>query len=99
MPKKSRRLRPALPPLEPRLRRRYHQLVQEQLHVSQSVAAGLNALPGAASSFASTQAAWRFYNNPDVTLPASPNPCWHARARPSPRPAASMAWSCMTGPI
>jgi hypothetical protein len=80
MPKKSRRLRPALPPLEPRLRRRYHQLVQEQLHVSQSVAAGLNALPGAASSFASTQAAWRFYNNPDVTLPALTQPLL-ARAR------------------
>jgi len=80
MPEKSRRLRPALPPLEPRLQQRYRQLVQEQLHVSQSVAAGLNALPGAASSFASTQAAWRFYNNPAVTLPALAQPLLtHAR--------------------
>lgn len=65
---------PVSPPLEPRLQRRYHQLVQEQLHLSQSVAAGLNALPGTASSFASTQAAWRFYKNPTVTLPALAQP-------------------------
>ncbi|MGH9555576.1 MAG: hypothetical protein ACRD2Y_07110 [Terriglobales bacterium] len=72
---------PALPPLEPRLQQRYHQLVQEQLHLSQSVAAGLNALPGAAQAFASTQAAWRFYKNPDVTLPALVQPLLiHARA-------------------
>ena len=80
MPEKSRRLRPALPPLEPRLQQRYRQLVQEQLHVSQSVAAGLNALPGVARSFASTQAAWRFYQNPAVTLPALAQPLLtHAR--------------------
>ena len=72
---------PALPPLEPRLQQRYQHLVQEQLHLSQSVAAGLNALPGAARSFASTQAAWRFYRNPDVTLPALVQPLLaHARA-------------------
>lgn len=72
---------PASPPLEPRLQRRYHQLVQEQLHLSQSVAAGLNALPGTASSFASTQAAWRFYKNPTVTLPTLAQPLLsHARA-------------------
>ena len=34
----------------------------------------MNALPGAASSFASTQAAWRFYKNPAVTLPALVQP-------------------------
>lgn len=63
---------PALgqPPLEPRLQKRYHHLVQEHLQVSQSVAAGLNALPGLATSFASTQAAWRFYGNETVSLPA-----------------------------
>jgi hypothetical protein len=71
---------PVLPPLEPRLQQRYHRLVQEQLHLSQSVAAGLNALPGATQSFASTQAAWRFYKNPDVTLPALVQPLLaHAR--------------------
>jgi hypothetical protein len=64
----------SLPPLEPRLQRRYQQLVQEHLQLSQSVAAGLNALPGAASSFASTQAAWRFYQNENVSLPALAKP-------------------------
>jgi len=59
-----------LPPLEPRLQRRYRQLVKEHTHVGQRVAAGLRALPGAAASFASTQAAWRFYRNEEVTLPA-----------------------------
>jgi hypothetical protein len=74
MPTSLGRQSPALPPLEPRLQQRYHQLVQEQLHLSQSVAAGLNALPGTAQSFASTQAAWRFYKNPNVTLPALAQP-------------------------
>src|SRR2546430_923648 len=65
---------PSLPPLEPRLQQRYQKLVQEHLQIGQSVAAGLNALPGAASSFASTQAAWRFYQNPSVTLPVLAQP-------------------------
>lgn len=56
------------PLLEPRLQRRYQQLVQEQLAATQSVAAGLRALPGAATAFASTQAAWRFYGNDQVSL-------------------------------
>ena len=71
----------ARPPLEPRLQKRYHQLVQEHLQVSQSVAAGLNALPGLATSFASTQAAWRFYGNENVSLPALAQPLIaHGRA-------------------
>jgi hypothetical protein len=57
---------PAL--LEPRLQRRYQKLVQEHLAVTESVAAGLRALPGAADAFASTQAAWRFYANDQVSL-------------------------------
>ena len=64
----------SLPPLEARLQRRYQQLVQEHLQLSQTVAAGLNALPGMASSFASTQAAWRFYQNESVSLPALAQP-------------------------
>lgn len=68
------RPRPALPPLEPRLQKRHQQLVQEHLQISQSVAAGLNALPGTATSFASTQAAWRFYRNENVSLPALAQP-------------------------
>jgi len=69
MPQPLRPAAPLAPPLEPRLQQRYQQLVQEHLHLSQSVAAGLNALPGSATSFASTQAAWRFYHNPNVSLP------------------------------
>lgn len=40
------------------------------MNVSQSQAAGLRSLPNKVSSFASTQAAWRFYDNERVTLPA-----------------------------
>jgi hypothetical protein len=69
-----------LPPLEPRLQQRYEQLVKESLQVSQAVAAGIKALPTAASAFAQTQAAWRFLNNPNVTLPALAEPLL-ARAR------------------
>ena len=58
-----------IPDLEPRLQRRYQQLVKEHLHTSQSVAAGLRALPGTHRAFASTQAAWRFYANERVSLP------------------------------
>lgn len=61
-------------PLEPRLQRRHQQLVQENLQIGQSLAAGLNALPGVAGAFASTQAAWRFYKNEAVTLPVLAQP-------------------------
>ena|SRR5215510_4260885 len=57
-----------IPNYEPRLQRRYQQLVKEHLHTSESVAAGLRALPGINQAFASTQAAWRFYANPRVSL-------------------------------
>jgi len=66
----------ALPVLEPRLQRRYQQLIKEHLQVAQSVAAGLNALPGSAQSFASTQAAWRFYSNQSVSLQTLAQPLW-----------------------
>ena len=60
--------------LEPRLQRRYQKLVQEHLKTSQRLAAGLSALPGMASGFASTQAAWRFYGHGRVSLPALVQP-------------------------
>lgn len=56
------------PALEPRLQRRYHHLVSEHLSPKDAVAPGLRALPGQGAAFASTQAAWRFYANADVTL-------------------------------
>lgn len=58
-----------LPELEPRLQRRYQKLVNEHLHPSERPAAGSRAVPSITEAFASTQAAWRFYSNPDVTLP------------------------------
>lgn len=54
--------------LEPRLQKRYEKLVTEHLSVTQTIAAGLRALPGHGAAFASTQAAWRFYANQRVTV-------------------------------
>ena len=59
-----------MPALEPRLQRRYDRLVQEHVAPLQAVAAGLRAVPGLARPFASAQAAWRFWANPRVSLPA-----------------------------
>ena len=63
-----------LPSDDKRLQRRYLQLVQEHLSPVQAIATGLRALPGTAQAFASTQAAWRFYANPRVTLPQLAQP-------------------------
>lgn len=69
-----------LPALEPRLQRRYQRLVQEHSGHAHSLAAGLRCLPGESAAFASTQAAWRFYGNPDVTMPKLAEPLLeHAR--------------------
>lgn len=63
-----------LPKLEPRLQKRHEKLVKENLSPNQVVAAGMKALPGGGTSFASTQAAWRFYANPQTTLPVLGEP-------------------------
>src|SRR5438270_12171082 len=68
----------SLPDLEKRLQRRYQQLVQEHVAPLQSVAAGLRALPGLAQSFASTQAAWRFWANPRTQLKTLAQPLLEA---------------------
>jgi hypothetical protein len=57
------------PGLDARLQSRFAQMVKEHLHAAPHLASGLSALPGLKHSFASTQAAWRFYANPRVTLP------------------------------
>lgn len=44
--------------------------MKEQAHPARLLSAGIAALPGAGSAWASTQAAWRFFNNQTVT-PAS----------------------------
>jgi hypothetical protein len=59
---------PELPGAEPRLQRRYHQLVVSHLRQADHVAAGLRCPPGVAGSLAATQAAWRFYANDGVSL-------------------------------
>lgn len=56
------------PKFELRLKRRYEKLVKEHLHTSENQAAGSRALPSVNEAVASTQAAWRFYGNPSVTL-------------------------------
>src|SRR4051812_20946467 len=69
-----------LPTLEPRLQRRYAQLVSEHLRAASPLAAGPAALPRLTQAFASTQAAWRFFANPSVTLAKLIGPL-HAAAR------------------
>ena len=43
--------------------------MKQQLQAAQALAAGIKALPSRTTSFAATQAAWRFLANPRVTLP------------------------------
>ena len=54
--------------VDPRLENRYQQLVTEHLNSTDTISAGLRAVPNKNTSFASTQAAWRFYKNDNVTL-------------------------------
>lgn len=54
--------------MERRLKKRYMELVKEHLNASNKLSSGLKALPGTRSAFASTQAAWRFYRNPETSL-------------------------------
>lgn len=63
-----------LPPTALRLQQRYQHLVQEHMGHGHRVAAGPRTLPGDASAFACTQAAWRFYRNPLLTLPKLAQP-------------------------
>jgi hypothetical protein len=65
---------PQLPGAEPRLQGRYHRLVIGHLSSAQRVAAGLRLPPDTTKPFAATQAAWRFYANPNVTLPELSGP-------------------------
>jgi hypothetical protein len=71
---------PVLTEAEPRLQRRYHLLIVSQLSSTHRLAAGVHAPPTLADSFATTQAAWRFYSNPRVKLPMLASPLiQHAR--------------------
>ena len=66
--------------LDERLQRRYFQVVNEHSHVVNHLASGISALPKLAKPFASTQGLWRFFSNPEVTLPALIEPI-HKLAR------------------
>jgi len=63
-----------LPALEPRLQRRYQQLVMQHLAPTDYLAAGWRALPETTGSLAAAQAAWRYYRNERVSLPALSEP-------------------------
>lgn len=63
-----------MPQVEKRLQSRYEDLVLGHLQPLQAVAAGIRALPDTADSFAATQAAWRFWRNQRVSLPALAQP-------------------------
>jgi hypothetical protein len=62
------------PDFEPRLQNRYGLLVNQHLAVKEELSAGLRALPETAKSFSAAQAAWRFYQNPRVSLPQLAEP-------------------------
>jgi hypothetical protein len=64
--------------VDARLKDRYQRLVAEHMNASEYLSAGLKALPDKSSSFASTQAAWRFYQNESVTLPKLQEPLTEA---------------------
>ena len=80
------------PTLEPRLQRRYRQLVLEHLQVSDPLATGIHALAisGLADGFAAVLGAHRFLHNDSVTLPRLIEPL-HQLARQW-RQQAAHAW-------
>lgn len=55
--------------MDRRLQNRYRTIVKQHVQAAQALAAGLHALPSAPSTFAATQAAWRFLHNDRVGLP------------------------------
>lgn len=59
----------ALPPLEPRLQKRYLIMVQSHLRSAPELAAGVASLLSTSKPFAATQATWRFLNNQRVGMP------------------------------
>lgn len=50
------------------MQRRYRELVMGHLQATQGLASGIHALPGTGTSFAATQAAYRFFNNHRISL-------------------------------
>jgi hypothetical protein len=75
---------PTLHNLDPRLCRRYSDLFLTHLSDAQKLAAGFHANPALGTSFAATQAAWRFFNNDTVTLPVLAGPLLECARREIP---------------
>jgi len=67
-------MKQSLPPVDKRLQARFEELVKEHAGQAQRVAAGPRSLPGEGSAFARTQAAWRFFKNKSLSLPALAQP-------------------------
>jgi hypothetical protein len=59
---------PELAGAEPRLKRRYHDLVVAHLSQAHRLAAGLHPPPSVVKPFSAVQAAWRFFSNERVVL-------------------------------
>ena len=68
------------------------------MNASEALSAGLKAIPNKISSFASTQAAWRFYKNEAVTLSKLQEPLTAApHAGIKQHSAANMPYASMIG--
>ncbi len=65
---------PAPANLSKPLRARYRKLVEGHSGQAKATAAGLRPVPAPTQAFAAAQAAWRFWRNPRVTLPALAEP-------------------------
>lgn len=65
---------PTPPGLSKTLQARYRKLVEGHSGQAKATAAGPRPLPAPTQAFAATQAAWRFWRNPRVTLPALAQP-------------------------
>jgi hypothetical protein len=68
------------PRIDVRLAARWEIMVQQHAGGAQALAAGIASLPDTRSAAAYTQAAWRFLNNPRVTLPELAHPLLSAAA-------------------
>ena len=60
--------------MDVRLQKRYVRLVMQHMNAATQLAAGIRGLPAVGNSFAATQAAWRFFSNSRVSLPALAEP-------------------------
>ena len=67
--------------MDRRLQRRYAKLVQQHMKSANRNAAGPHLLPGQSQAASATQAAWRFLNNPKVSLVGLAEPLREAGRR------------------